>query len=629
MAESCLSITCTVSIETVQCVNSVCKSTYRSCRLTLGRNEFREVIIMIGTDKSNKKYIMKDAIIHKKFMRNGKATINLINQRCSILISNCQPNLLFLFLRTLATKAKVNEETKSKISMREKLLSEKQRIFQEISPISTKDLNFLNSKLSKDGKPPLQSNVSSRLLKNLQSEKSEALDHDKENDYPKQQHQMKHTNNLEPVNWTIEQRAVISAVLSGSNVFYTGNAGTGKSFLLKRIIRLLPQENTYITASTGIAASQIGGVTLHSFAGIGTGSLSVEQCVQLVKQKPILKQWKNCEHLIIDEISMVDGIFFSKLETVARILRENNKPFGGIQLILTGDFLQLPPVTKDGKPVFCFQTPEWLKCIDKSIILHNVKRQDDPVFIKILNEIRIGRCSPYSEKVLRSTTKNIIEKDGIQATQLCTHNKEVEKINGEKLQQLDGRIKLYESCDSDSFLSSFMDKYCPVTSSIELKKGAQVMLVKNLDLEKGLVNGSRGIIMEFEKNDAKSKYEFPVVKFLNGITMRMNYEKFIIKAYGGTYMVRKQLPLKLAWAISIHKSQGMTLDCIELSLSRVFECGQAYVALSRARSLDGLRVTDFSKARVKANKDVLTYYTKMEQEQSDSKVLKFRKLEVS
>ncbi|KAG9332244.1 hypothetical protein JZ751_015535, partial [Albula glossodonta] len=271
-----------------------------------------------------------------------------------------------------------------------------------------------------------------------------------------------------------EQVAVLSAVLSGKNVFFTGSAGTGKSFLLKQIVGSLPPKSMYATTSTGVAACHIGGTTLHSFSGIGSGSAPVEQCLELAQRPGVLRHWTSCRHLIIDEISMVEAQFFDKLEMIARSIRRSTEPFGGIQLIVCGDFLQLPPVTK-GKPDFCFQ-------------LTDVRRQTDQTFISLLQAVRVGRVTEEVTAKLMRSAYHSIERDGILATRLCTHKDDVELTNENKLQQLPDAVRVFEALDSDPQLVKAIDSQSPVGRVLQLKVGAQVMLTKNLNVEKGLVN---------------------------------------------------------------------------------------------------------------------------------------------
>ncbi|NXF32368.1 PIF1 helicase, partial [Nyctibius bracteatus] len=415
-----------------------------------------------------------------------------------------------------------------------------------------------------------------------------------------------------PARLSVEQEAVLGAVRSGKSIFFTGCAGTGKSFLLKKIVGSLPPKSTYATASTGVAACHIGGTTLHAFAGIGSGKAPLEQCIQLAERPGVRQHWLACQHLIIDEISMVDGKFFDRLEAVARAVRKRDEPFGGIQLIICGDFLQLPPVCKGNEETkFCFQAKSWRKCIHINMELTEVRRQTDKTFVSLLNAVRLGRCTEEVTRLLMQTTTNRSECDGILATRLCTHKDDVEITNERCLQQLSGEVHTFEALDSDPMLVKLIDAQCPVGGRLELKLGAQVMLAKNLDVSQGLVNGARGVVVGFESEQRG----LPKVRFLCGVTQVIKMEKWVFKGLSGVHLSRQQLPLKLAWAISIHKSQGMSLDCVEISLSRVFESGQAYVALSRARSLAGLRVLDFDPKVVRADPSVLQFYRQLRRHQ--------------
>lgn len=309
---------------------------------------------------------------------------------------------------------------------------------------------------------------------------------------------------------------------------------------------------------------------------------------------------------------MVDSSFFDLIEAVARQIRNNDKPFGGIQLILCGDFFQLPPVVKIDRgnifepkkqPVkrFCFQSESWSGCIQASFELKKIYRQKDPQFVEILNNIRIGRVTPEMSEKLLATARQRIESNGILATQLCSHTKDADSINQSKLASLTSPAKVFEATDSDIYLTKTLDSQLPVPHKLILKIGAQVMLLKNINLSTGLVNGARGVIIRFDEG-------FPVVQFKNKLEYIAKPEKWIIKTATGGMLTRKQVPLKLAWAFSIHKSQGLTLDCLEMSLGKVFEAGQAYVALSRAQSLDSLRILDFDAKQVFADPQVLQFY---------------------
>ncbi|XP_042860576.1 ATP-dependent DNA helicase PIF1-like isoform X2 [Penaeus japonicus] len=589
---------CTVVAETLNASGTVKKSvTYKQIKLILGRNEFRDLILRLDSPKHSLKFPLRDFVLHKRFLKEGKGTICLKDANVNLMIANAPPNQLLVFMKTLAGKHAVSGVNGGVVNARKRLLSTVPKSFEEISPLT---FNEYETVRKNGGKMPLKERASNVPDASPVSSKRKRDSKDTSGSTTPKVPRF-----LNPLVLTSEQKRVLQVVQSGLNVFFTGSAGTGKSFLLKRIVGALPPDVTFVTASTGVAACQIGGTTLHAFAGIGSGKASVEQCIQLASRKVIAQQWRKCKHLVVDEVSMVDGDFFTKLEAVGRAVRGNDKPFGGIQLIFCGDFLQLPPVTRPGeKRVFCFQTPAWDSCINLNMELTDVRRQDDQEFIDILQAIRLGRCNEEMVERLKQTERNIVERDGIKATRLCTHREDVNHINQEHLKKLSGDSQVFQAVDSDPGLSSLLDSQTPVVAKLTLKVGAQVMLMKNLDVGQGLVNGARGVVTSFKMG----KEGNPVVRFLCGVTTEIKHEKWTVKGTGGIYLHRRQLPLKLAWAFSIHKSQGMTLDCAEMSLSRVFEAGQAYVALSRARNLKSIRVLDFGPACVRAHPDVLKFY---------------------
>lgn len=320
---------------------------------------------------------------------------------------------------------------------------------------------------------------------------------------------------------------------------------------------------------------------------------------------------------------MVDGEFFEKIEAIARHVRRNEKPFGGIQLILCGDFLQLPPVIKTSQSQiqtnskrFCFQTETWQQVISCSYELKQVHRQKDSEFVRILNFIRVGHVNDEIAERLMATSRQKIEKNGILATQLCSHTNDSNLINESKLSNLPGEERMFEALDNESGYSKQLDSMVMAPGRLKLKIGAQVMLLKNINISDGLVNGARGIVIGFVSNGGA-----PIVKFKNDREYTAKPEKWIIKTPSGGLITRKQVPLKLAWAFSIHKSQGLTLDCVEMSLSKVFEAGQAYVALSRAQSLESLRILDFDKRQVWANPVVLRFYKNFRRQLHDNTMI--------
>lgn len=369
-----------------------------------------------------------------------------------------------------------------------------------------------------------------------------------------------------------------------TNTLHIGCAGSGKSFVLNYIIQELQgihSENTVaITAPTGIAAINIGGQTIHNFAGIGLGrgDFLLEKAVTTPSS---FDRWNRTQVLIIDEISMLDQKLFELLDEIGKAVKRNDLPFGGIQLIAVGDFLQLPPVNKEGRH-FCFESHVWesagLHLPSGSIYLKQSLRQNDEVFISILNEVRLGKVSLQSLGILNNCliSKKAIPTDGIIPTVLYCTNKDVDKENADKLNELTGELHKIQSVNEfqtnktansqSSKLKSLMETASKtIPEIIELKVGAQVMLLRNRnhrnkDKEaassfsdngnKGLelVNGSRGTVIKFVKSSVDSEDYIPVVKFDNGKTIpvgRVDYDFRSVE--GDCVLIRKQVPLKLAW----------------------------------------------------------------------------------
>ncbi|OQS02677.1 ATP-dependent DNA helicase PIF1-like [Thraustotheca clavata] len=402
--------------------------------------------------------------------------------------------------------------------------------------------------------------------------------------------------------FTHEQKEVIEAVAKRENVFFTGRAGTGKSFLLKQLQRRLPKDGLFSTATTGIAAYQIHGMTLHHFAGLTAASnFKLQEVIAAIeRKKDALLRWQLAKVLIIDEISMLDGRVFDLLEGVARKIRKTTAYFGGIQLILSGDFCQLPPVSEDKQAIFCFEAKCWDDVIKTKFSLTQVFRQKDEEFIEILNAIREGN---QTQTMLSKLNKQVIQvnDDATQAAELdsihiFTHNIDVLQMNQKHLHALSGVAHEYTAKDRGArdYLTGF-----PVPSRVILKKDAKVMLTKTLSVTNGLVNGSRGIVLGFTP-DAK----LPIVRFTNGISQVIGLEEFNVMANDTIMASRHQIPLTLAYGISIHKSQGLTFDRATLHLSKVFEYGQAYVALSR----------------LSLTKDTIDYMSSQEDDREESDV---------
>jgi len=429
-----------------------------------------------------------------------------------------------------------------------------------------------------------------------------------------------------------EQQAVLKLALSGASIFFTGNAGTGKSTLLKVIIAALKKRlgasSLAVTASTGAAATLISGTTVHSFSGCGLAKESgKELAVKVSKNKNSKKRWIDTDCLVIDEISMLDADLFDKLNIVAKACKKSTKHFGGIQLILCGDFFQLPPVSKDKATKFCFEAECWKSVINHSIVLQTVFRQKNQEFVTCLNECRNATLSSKTCALLSGARQHRLNDP--EPTKLCAFNNAADRTNQVRLNSLSGNITKFTAIDKgQEMYVQQLQKNSQAPTNLELKLGAKVILLKNLDLDWGLCNGSRGTVIGYhtpsptevandEDDGGKGvtlipNEALPVIEFRRAdgnVTERsIGREDFSIELQGKTVATRSQLPLKLAWAISIHKSQGMTIDCLEVDLGGCFECGQAYVALSRATSFEQLRVLNFSPGLVKAHPKVREFY---------------------
>lgn len=392
----------------------------------------------------------------------------------------------------------------------------------------------------------------------------------------------------------MKQSKALSILKSGRNVFLTGSAGAGKTYVLNQYIQYLRDRKVAVavTASTGIASTHMNGMTIHAWSGIGVKNIITEKDLNNMKTKKYLvKNLQKVKVLVIDEISMLHKSQIEMVNTILQFFQDPYAPFGGIQIVFSGDFFQLPPVgayRELNKDKFAFMSQAWVEAKLSICYLTEQHRQTDNELNRILNEIRNNQISKKSVQELKNATTTTLDNHN-NATKLYTHNVDVDQENLTCLDNLKVRSKAFEAkTKGNSKLIETLKKSVLASSYLELKLGAKVMFVKN-NYEKGYVNGSLGEITSY------SDEGFPVVKLKNGMQITANPENWSIEDDGGKPLASyEQVPLRLAWAITVHKSQGVTLDEASIDLSKTFERGQGYVALSRLKDLNGLHLTGFN-----------------------------------
>ncbi len=400
------------------------------------------------------------------------------------------------------------------------------------------------------------------------------------------------------------QKDAMEILKMGYNCYITGAAGSGKTHLLNEYIKFLKNNGVEVgvTASTGIAATHMGGMTIHSWSGLGIKDALTEYDLEELETKKYLQdRLKNTDVLIIDEISMLHHYRLDLVEKIARHLKKNQLPFGGMQIILCGDFFQLPPVSRIGEleSFFAYRSETWKKLDLKICYLEEQYRHKDDIFLKILNGIRSNRMSEESLSHLKSRHHATL-KDGIEPTQLHTHNINVDSINDFALNKLAGQMFMYQMEDKGRKpLVDALKKSCLAPETLRLKVGAKVMFVKN-NFDGGYANGTLGKIIECNNFGMK-------VMLHSGKIIIPEKVSWVIEEEGKRKAMIEQYPLRLAWAITVHKSQGMSLDAVEVDLSKSFERGMGYVALSRVRTLDGLRIIGLNKNALEVREDILIY----------------------
>ncbi len=400
------------------------------------------------------------------------------------------------------------------------------------------------------------------------------------------------------------QKEALDILKTGRNVFLTGAAGSGKTYVLREYIDYLKNldANIGITASTGIAATHMGGITIHSWSGIGIrDNLDRSDLKEIADKKYVRNKVAKASVLIIDEISMLHHFRLDLIDKVIKEIKNSSEAFGGMQVVFCGDFFQLPPVSRPSDPeaFFVYHSDTWKNLNLKVCYLSEQHRQNDTEYLKILNAIR---SSSISEEIIKILKKSSSPKSnfGLESTKLYSHNKNVNAENEMELKNISGKMFEYKMQErGGKNLINSLKKSCLAPEILKLKEGAKVMFIKN-NFDKGYVNGTLGVVIKCNLGEIK-------VKILAGKIIEAEKESWRIEEDGRSKAEITQYPLRLAWAITIHKSQGMSLDAAEIDLSGSFERGMGYVALSRVRSLQGLFLKGLNEMALKVNEEVLEF----------------------
>lgn len=388
------------------------------------------------------------------------------------------------------------------------------------------------------------------------------------------------------------QAEALNILKTGANAFLTGEPGAGKTHTVNAYIRWLHSHGIEpaITASTGIAATHVGGMTIHAWSGLGIRDhLSASDLDAISSKEHIVRRITKTHVLIIDEVSMLSADVLSMVDSILKEIRQNGKPFGGLQVVLVGDFFQLPPVSKGGREVsFAFESPAWQALNPIPLYLHEQYRQDDKRLERVLARIRRGICDADDVSCIMSRE---CDESGVgeDIPRLHTHNADVDRINAEKLMGIKDSTKTFmmEASGAPLLIES-LKRGCLSPEKLELKEGAVVMFTKN-NLSAGYSNGTLGTVSEFERGTG-----LPIVHTRDGRDIVVSSNEWVVEEAGKIRARVSQLPLRLAWALTIHKSQGQSLDAAAVDLSRAFEYGQGYVALSRLRTFEGLHLLGWS-----------------------------------
>ena len=398
----------------------------------------------------------------------------------------------------------------------------------------------------------------------------------------------------------MNQGLALEIMLSGESVLLTGPAGAGKTFVLNQFIRLAKSEGRHVSvaATTGLAATHLGGTTIHSWAGIGVlDHLPSGFAEHLGKgRKEIIEK---TDVLIIDEISMLHDYRLDMVDEACRLVRRKDEPFGGIQLIMSGDFFQLPPINRGDSRAggFVVHSEVWKELDPTICYLEEQHRQDDEELLDILNALRAGDIRRHhAEKLLARVDETPAE--DLVLTELHTVNIDVDRINEKKLDELEGDELQYSqtTTGSENYVEN-LQRSVLAPATLRLKQGALVMAVKN-SMDRKYANGSIGTVIDFEPST-----EYPIVEFRNGKTVTMMPDTWELRDGDKKRASISQIPLRLAWAITVHKSQGMTLDAARIDLRKAFVEGMGYVALSRVKNLSNLYLSGINRMALAISED--------------------------
>lgn len=397
------------------------------------------------------------------------------------------------------------------------------------------------------------------------------------------------------------QAEALSILKTGANVFLTGEPGSGKTHTINAFVSWLRASGIEpsITAATGIAATHVGGMTLHAWSGIGIAeSLSPADVDRIASKEHVARRIQKAKVLIVEEVSMLSAGTFEMADAVCREVRRMDQPFGGLTVILVGDFFQLPPVSRSRDVAFAYTSPVWRDLNPLICYLTEQHRQDDSDFLEVLSAIRSGQVYDTHHEHLstRQAQADALPED---APKLFSHNADVDRINAAALEALPGKAHLFHMIGNgkDTLVDGLI-RGCLSPETLELKEGAAVMFTKNSPQGK-FVNGTLGTVTGFDTDG------LPIVRTKTGVTVHAEPMEWQVEEQGKVKASISQVPLRLAYAMTVHKSQGMSMDAAVIDLSRAFEYGQGYVALSRVRSLKGLYLLGMNERALEVHPEIL------------------------